>query len=68
MLATFKHAKFVNTAYRSQVAFGYGEDVVLAGDDQGCLWAWNIINVSVASAIRFRALLVIEELTIPTLR
>ncbi|KAJ9096623.1 hypothetical protein QFC20_006385 [Naganishia adeliensis] len=44
MLATFKHDKFVNTAYRSQVAFGYGEEVVLAGDDQGCLWAWNIID------------------------
>lgn len=46
MLATFKDDKFRNTAYRSEVAFGYGEEVVLAGDEQGCLWAWNIIDVS----------------------
>ncbi|KAI5450846.1 hypothetical protein NCC49_002587 [Naganishia albida] len=44
MLATFRDDKFRNTAYRSQVAFGYGEEVVLAGDEQGCLWAWNIID------------------------
>lgn len=45
MLATFKDPKFVNNAYRSQIAFGYGEDIVLAGDDQGGLWAWNTIDV-----------------------
>ena len=49
MLATFKDPKFVNNAYRSQVAFGYGEDVVLAGDDQGGFWAWNIIDVGSCS-------------------
>ena len=46
MLATFKHDKFINTAYRSQVAFAYGEEVVLAGDSEGSLWAWTIIDVS----------------------
>ena len=51
MLATFKDAEFVNNAYRSQIAFGYGEDIVLAGDEQGGLWAWNIIDVG----IRLRA-------------
>ncbi|GHJ83712.1 hypothetical protein NliqN6_0114 [Naganishia liquefaciens] len=44
MLATFKDAEFVNNAYRSQIAFGYGEDIVLAGDEQGGLWAWNVID------------------------
>lgn len=56
MLATFKHPKFVNNAYRSQVAFGYGEDVVLAGDDQGGLWAWNIIDVGVTDSRIYRSI------------
>jgi len=45
MLATFKDTRFTNTSYRSQVAFGYGEDLVLAGDEAGCLWAWRVIDV-----------------------
>ncbi|KAJ9095014.1 hypothetical protein QFC21_005807 [Naganishia friedmannii] len=44
MLATFKDPRFVNTSYRSQVAFGYGEDLVLAGDEEGRLWSWRVID------------------------
>lgn len=36
--------EFKNTLYRSQVAFGHGESVVLAGDETGRLWAWDIVS------------------------
>jgi hypothetical protein len=37
---------FENTSYRSKVAFGYGERSVLAGDEKGGLWVWDIVSVS----------------------
>ena len=54
MLATFggkdvpaaSGAVFENTSYRSQVAFGFGERSVLAGDDKGALWVWDLVSVS----------------------
>jgi mitogen-activated protein kinase organizer 1 len=39
-------ATFENTSYRSKVAFGYGERSVLAGDEKGGLWVWDIVSVS----------------------
>jgi hypothetical protein len=51
MLATFggpeaDGIEFENTSYRSQVAFGHGEASVMAGDDKGRLWVWDLVSVS----------------------
>lgn len=31
---------------RSKAAWGYGEGVILSGDAEGVLWAWNVLDVS----------------------
>lgn len=51
MLATFggpeaDGIEFENKSYRSQVAFGHGEASVMAGDDKGRLWVWDLVSVS----------------------
>lgn len=43
-LAAFRDDGFVNTSYRSQVAFGYGEATAIAGDEQGRLWIWDLLE------------------------
>lgn len=45
MLNTFSDPEFMYRSYRSQVAFGHGEGFVLAGDEEGKLWAWDVIDV-----------------------
>jgi mitogen-activated protein kinase organizer 1 len=31
---------------RSKVAWGYGEGAVISGDEEGRIWAWNVLDVS----------------------
>lgn len=49
MLAEFRDDEFKNDSYRSQVAFGHGEGTVLAGDDKGRIWVWDLATVSTCS-------------------
>lgn len=44
MLNTF--SGHVNKDYSSRACFGYGESTVICGDEEGRLWAWDLVNVS----------------------
>jgi hypothetical protein len=44
LLNTFKG--HVNDAYRSRACFGHAEASVVSGDEQGCVWAWDLVDVS----------------------
>jgi mitogen-activated protein kinase organizer 1 len=35
-----------HTSYRCRACFGYGEASVIAGDENGTIWAWDILDVS----------------------
>jgi mitogen-activated protein kinase organizer 1 len=43
-LQTFEGHKVGDSRVRA--AWGYGEGTVMAGDEQGRLWAWNVLDVS----------------------
>lgn len=43
LLNTFKG--HVNEAYRSRACFGHAEASVVSGDEQGCVWAWDLVDV-----------------------
>ncbi|EMD32095.1 hypothetical protein CERSUDRAFT_109006 [Gelatoporia subvermispora B] len=36
-----------NTAYRSRACFGHGEASVICGDEQGMVWAWDLLDAAV---------------------
>jgi len=43
VLNTFEgHA---NGSYRSRACFGHGEATVIAGDEEGRVWAWDLVDV-----------------------
>ena len=44
VLQTFAGHKAGDT--RSKAAWNYGEGAVLAGDEEGRIWAWNVLDVS----------------------
>jgi mitogen-activated protein kinase organizer 1 len=35
-----------HTSYRCRACFGYGEASVIAGDENGAIWAWDLLGVS----------------------
>ena len=35
-----------HTSYRCRACFGHGEASVVAGDENGSIWAWDILDVS----------------------
>lgn len=43
LLNTFKG--HVNDAYRSRACFGHAEASVVSGDELGCVWAWDLVDV-----------------------
>lgn len=47
LLNTFKG--HVNDAYRSRACFGHAEASVVSGDEQGCVWAWDLVDVGFIS-------------------
>lgn len=45
MLNDFKgHA---SSSYRIRACFGHGEASVICGDENGAVWAWDLVDVSV---------------------
>jgi WD40 repeat protein len=36
----------VHTSYRCRTCFGHGEASVIAGDENGAIWAWDLLDVS----------------------
>ena len=36
----------VHTSYRCRTCFGHGEASVIAGDESGAIWAWDLLDVS----------------------
>ena len=36
----------VHTSYRCRACFGHGEASVIAGDEDGAIWAWDLLDVS----------------------
>jgi len=34
-----------HTSYRCRACFGHGEAGVVAGDENGAIWAWDILDV-----------------------
>jgi mitogen-activated protein kinase organizer 1 len=35
----------LNHSYRSRACFGHGEATVICGDEDGKIWAWDLIDV-----------------------
>lgn len=35
-----------NSSYRCRACFGHGEATVICGDEQGMVWAWDLLDVS----------------------
>lgn len=44
VLNTFKG--HVNDSYRTRACFGHGEATVIAGDENGQVWCWDLVTVS----------------------
>lgn len=44
LLNTFKG--HVNNAYRSRACFGHAEASIISGDEEGRVWAWDLVEVS----------------------
>ncbi|KAF8586681.1 nuclear mRNA splicing protein [Ramaria rubella] len=44
LLNTFKG--HVNDSYRSRACFGHAEASVISGDEQGCVWAWDLVDAT----------------------
>lgn len=36
----------VHSSYRCRACFGHGEASVIAGDENGAIWAWDLLDVS----------------------
>jgi hypothetical protein len=36
----------LNTAYRCRACFGFNEASVVCGDENGMIWAWDLLDVS----------------------
>jgi hypothetical protein len=36
----------VHSSYRCRTCFGHGEASVIAGDENGAVWAWDLLDVS----------------------
>lgn len=43
---------------RVRACWGYGESMVLAGDDEGKVWAWNVLDVSLSPPFHQQQLIV----------
>ncbi len=43
MLNTFKG--HVNKDYSTKTCLGYGQATVITGDEEGRVWAWDLLNV-----------------------
>jgi mitogen-activated protein kinase organizer 1 len=43
ILNTFK--SHTNTSYRTRACFGFGEASVVSGDENGVVWAWDLVDV-----------------------
>ena len=37
----------VNTSYRCRACFGFNEASVICGDENGAVWAWDLLDVSI---------------------
>lgn len=37
----------VNTSYRCRACFGFNEASVVCGDENGAIWAWDLLDVSI---------------------
>jgi mitogen-activated protein kinase organizer 1 len=41
-----------NSAYRCRGCFGHGEASVICGDEQGMVWAWDLLDVRMPLRMR----------------
>lgn len=51
MLNSFKG--HVNKDYSIKSCFGYGQASVICGDEEGQIWAWDLLTVHTASRLIF---------------
>ena len=49
MLNDFKGATI--SSYRCRSCFGHGEASVVCGDEEGRVWAWDLLDVSISPAL-----------------
>ena len=46
----------VNTSYRCRACFGFNEASVVCGDENGAVWAWDLLDVSIQVSLFFFSL------------
>lgn len=46
----------VNTSYRCRACFGFNEASVVCGDENGAVWAWDLLDVSIQFSLLTRGL------------
>lgn len=42
----------VNTSYRCRACFGFNEASIICGDENGAVWAWDLLDVSIQVSLR----------------
>jgi hypothetical protein len=42
----------INTSYRCRACFGFNEASVVCGDENGAVWAWDLLDVSIQVPLR----------------
>lgn len=45
----------LNTSYRCRACFGFNEASVVCGDENGAIWAWDLLDVSIQVSLPTRA-------------
>lgn len=48
-----------HTSYRCRACFGQGEASIIAGDENGAVWAWDLLDVSQLPDLRARQCLIL---------
>jgi len=44
----------VNTSYRCRACFGFNEASIVCGDENGAVWAWDLLDVSIQVSPRMK--------------
>lgn len=50
----------VNTSYRCRACFGFNEASVVCGDENGAIWAWDLLDVSIQVSLPRRGLFLLD--------
>ena len=44
----------INTSYRCRACFGFNEASIVCGDENGAIWAWDLVDVSIRVSVRMK--------------